>query len=141
MKNYLFLLFTLALFATTLQSADPIRVFIRAGEKTHAPGAHEHPQFLKNWTALLESRGVQCDGSLEFPTQEQLNNSDVLILNAKEAAILPRASSAITWNHFSSAVEGWLLFTPGPFRAIPIGTNPSSAAPGALVPLASSKRL
>ena len=85
MKIYFILLCTIALLVTNLQAADPIRVFIRAGEKTHAPGAHEHPQFLKNWTALLESRGVECDGSLEFPTKQQLENTDVLILNAKEA--------------------------------------------------------
>lgn len=85
MKNYLILLLATAFTALNAQAADPIRVFIRAGEKTHAPGAHEHPQFLKNWTELLESRGAECDGGLEFPTQAQLANTDVLILNAKEA--------------------------------------------------------
>ena len=85
MKIYLSFIAALALGALCAQAADPIRVFIRAGEKTHAPGAHEHPQFLKNWTALLEARGVECDGALEFPTQSQLENTDVLILNAKEA--------------------------------------------------------
>ena len=85
MKIYLSFIAALVLGALSAQAADPIRVFIRAGEKTHAPGAHEHPQFLKNWTALLEARGVECDGALEFPTQIQLENTDVLILNAKEA--------------------------------------------------------
>ena len=85
MKIYLSFIAALVLGTLNAQAADPIRVFIRAGEKTHAPGAHEHPQFLKNWTALLEARGVECDGALEFPTQSQLENTDVLILNAKEA--------------------------------------------------------
>lgn len=85
MKIYLSFIAALVLGTLCAQAADPIRVFIRAGEKTHAPGAHEHPQFLKNWTALLEARGVECDGALEFPTQSQLENTDVLILNAKEA--------------------------------------------------------
>jgi len=85
MKHYLILLLATAFAALNAQAADPIRVFIRAGEKTHAPGAHEHPQFLKNWTELLESRGVECDGALGFPTSAQLAKTDVLILNAKEA--------------------------------------------------------
>lgn len=85
MKQYLALFLTVAFAALSATAADPIRVFIRAGEKTHAPGAHDHPQFLKSWTELLESRGVQCEGGLEFPTQAQLANTDVLILNAKEA--------------------------------------------------------
>lgn len=85
MKIYLSFIAALVLGALCAQAANPIRVFIRAGEKTHPTGAHEHPQFLKNWTALLEARGVECDGSLEFPTQSQLENTDVLVLNAKEA--------------------------------------------------------
>jgi putative membrane-bound dehydrogenase-like protein len=85
MKTYLTFVTAIVLSTLWAQAADPIRVFIRAGEKTHAPGAHEHPQFLKNWTALLESRGVECDGALEFPSKRQLDNTDVLILNAKEA--------------------------------------------------------
>ena len=85
MKIYLSSIAALVLSTLCAQAAEPIRVFIRAGEKTHAPGAHEHPQFLKNWTTLLEARGVECDGALEFPTQSQLENTDVLVLNAKEA--------------------------------------------------------
>ena len=85
MKHYLILLLLTAFTVLNAQAADPIRVFIRAGEKTHAPGAHEHPQFLKNWNELLESRGVECDGALKFPTSTQLAKTDVLILNAKEA--------------------------------------------------------
>ncbi|MDG2256174.1 MAG: ThuA domain-containing protein [Opitutaceae bacterium] len=84
-KSLLFLLAGLLWSALAAQAADPIRVFIRAGEKTHAPGAHEHPQFLADWKPLLESRGVVCNGALEFPTKKQLANTDVLILNSKEA--------------------------------------------------------
>lgn len=84
-KSFLFLLAALLGSALAAQAADPIRVFIRAGEKTHAPGAHEHPKFLEEWTELLESRGANVDGSLEFPTKAQLSKTDVLVLNAKEA--------------------------------------------------------
>ncbi len=85
MKTHLTLILTVAFSMLCAAAADPIRVFIRAGEKTHAPGAHEHPKFLEEWTELLESRGAEVDGGLEFPTGQQLSNTDVLLLNAKEA--------------------------------------------------------
>ncbi len=66
-------------------AAEPLRVFIRAGKKSHAPGAHDFPQFLKDWVPLLNERGAKADGSLEFPTKEQLDKTDVLILHAQEA--------------------------------------------------------
>lgn len=66
-------------------AAEPLRVFIRAGKKSHGPGAHDFPQFLKDWVPLLNERGAQADGSLEFPTKEQLDKTDVLILHAQEA--------------------------------------------------------
>lgn len=66
-------------------SAEPLRVFIRAGAKSHGPGAHDFPQFLKDWVPMLNERGAKCEGSLEFPTKEQLDKTDVLILHAQEA--------------------------------------------------------
>lgn len=66
-------------------AADPLRVFIRAGAKSHAPGAHDFPQFLKDWVPMLNERGAKCEGGLEFPTKEQLDRTDVLILHAQEA--------------------------------------------------------
>ncbi|MBE2284254.1 MAG: ThuA domain-containing protein [Prosthecobacter sp.] len=66
-------------------SAEPLRVFIRAGKKSHGPGAHDFPQFLKDWVPMLNERGAKCEGSLEFPTKEQLDRTDVLILHAQEA--------------------------------------------------------
>ena len=65
--------------------ADPLRVFIRAGKKSHGPGAHDFPQFLAEWKPMLEERGAACEGGLEFPTAEQFANTDVLILHAQEA--------------------------------------------------------
>src|SRR3954452_5717002 len=71
-----------ALCLSTLSSvADaPLRVFIRAGEKTHGPGQHDAPQFLKDWRPLLESRGAKVNGALAFPSDAQLEASDVLII-------------------------------------------------------------
>jgi putative membrane-bound dehydrogenase-like protein len=71
--------------AVPADAAEPLRVFIRAGKKSHAPGAHDFPQFLKDWVPLLNERGAQCDGGMEFPTKEQLDKTDVLILHAQEA--------------------------------------------------------
>ncbi|MBV6498404.1 MAG: hypothetical protein CJBNEKGG_00626 [Prosthecobacter sp.] len=66
-------------------AAEPLRVFIRAGKKSHGPGAHDFPQFLKDWVPMLNQRGAKCEGGLEFPTKEQLDKTDVLILHAQEA--------------------------------------------------------
>lgn len=63
----------------------PLRVFIRAGVKTHGPGQHDHPRFLAEWTQLLNDRGCKTDGAMDFPTAAQLEASDVLILYAADA--------------------------------------------------------
>ncbi|MEO5802391.1 MAG: ThuA domain-containing protein, partial [Verrucomicrobiota bacterium] len=67
------------------QSQKPLRVFIRAGVKTHGPGQHDHPRFLSEWTILLSERGAKADGAMKFPSEEQLENSDVLLLYAAQA--------------------------------------------------------
>jgi uncharacterized protein len=64
--------------------AAPLRVFIRAGAKTHGPNQHDHPRFLAEGTQLLKDRGVQADGSMEFPTAAQLENTDVLVIYAAD---------------------------------------------------------
>jgi putative membrane-bound dehydrogenase-like protein len=66
-------------------AAEPLRVFIRAGVKSHGPGAHDFPQFLKEWVPLLNERGAKADGGLEFPTKAQLDKTDVLVLHSQEA--------------------------------------------------------
>lgn len=67
-------------------SEDPLRIYIRAGVKTHGPGQHDHPRFLAEWSELLRARGATVQGSLEFPAKEELENSDVLVMYAAEAA-------------------------------------------------------
>ena len=69
-------------------AAGPLRVFIRAGVKTHGPGQHDHPRFLQEWTKLLNERGAQAEGALDFPTAEQLEKTDVLVLFAAEAGTI-----------------------------------------------------
>lgn len=64
-------------------SAAPLRIFIRAGEKTHGPagnGQHDHPRFLEEWSKLLTARGALVNGAKDFPTPEQLEQSDLLLM-------------------------------------------------------------
>ncbi|MEO7600213.1 MAG: PVC-type heme-binding CxxCH protein [Opitutus sp.] len=85
-------LFTFALllsawfFPAALSGAqEPLRVFIRSGPKTHGPGAHDHPRFLREWVPLLNERGARATGGNAFPTAAQLADTDVLVLHAQEA--------------------------------------------------------
>ena len=94
--------------AGALHGAEPLRVFIRSGAKTHGPGMHEHPRFLADWTKLLNDRGAHCEGGAEFPTAVQLARTDVLLiytadggdLNTAErealAALLKRGGGLVT---------------------------------------------
>ena len=65
-------------------SAAPLRVFIRGGEKSHGPNAHEHERFLNDWKPLLTQRGMVVDGAKAWPTAEQLAKTDVLVMYAQE---------------------------------------------------------
>src|SRR5262245_11568889 len=68
------------------QSSEPLRVCIRAGPKTHGEGEHDHPRFLGEWSRLLTERGCRVQGGLEFPGDDVLASSDVLVLYAAEGA-------------------------------------------------------
>ena len=74
-----------ALTSSTTAAEDPLRVFIRSGPKSHGPGAHDYPRFLKEWVPLLNERGARATGSDDFPTKAQLAETDVLILHKQEA--------------------------------------------------------
>ena len=70
------------------QPSAPLRIFLRGGPKTHGPagnGQHDGPTWLKEWQPLLVSRGAKVDGALTFPTPEQLENTDVLVMFAANA--------------------------------------------------------
>src|ERR1044071_2212513 len=66
MKRLTPLAFFLVLTVST--SADPLRVFIRAGESNRGREVHAHPRFLEEWKPLLTERGMQVDGALDWPT-------------------------------------------------------------------------
>jgi len=69
--------------------AAPLRVFIRSGPKSHGPGAHDYPRFLKEWVPLLNERGAKAVGAEAFPTKAQLDETDVLILHSQAAGTIP----------------------------------------------------
>ncbi|MCC6233239.1 MAG: ThuA domain-containing protein, partial [Verrucomicrobiales bacterium] len=76
--------FLVAAWSLTASAADPLRVFIRGGIKTHGPNQHDHPRFLGEWTRLLGDRGLRVDGGMEFPSAPQLEATDVLIIYAAD---------------------------------------------------------
>ncbi len=65
-------------------NADPLRVFIRAGENNRGREVHAHPRFLEEWKPLLAERGMTVDGALDWPTAAQLKNTDVIVAYAQE---------------------------------------------------------
>ncbi len=93
MKFRLFLLLSFLVAWMPVQGQNPgaLRVFIRAGEKTHGPGQHDGPVFLRDWTKLLTARGAKVDGKIGFPSGEQLENTDVMVLYAAEAGTVAAA--------------------------------------------------
>jgi type 1 glutamine amidotransferase len=84
MRNLLFSVLFVILSAP-LQAA-PLRVFIRGGEKTHGPEAHEHERFLNDWKKLLRERGMKTDGAKDWPDAKQFGETDVLVMYAQDGA-------------------------------------------------------
>ncbi|MGV3772613.1 MAG: PVC-type heme-binding CxxCH protein [Verrucomicrobiales bacterium] len=84
-RLFVFLFIWCASLSLMAQQSKPLRVFIRAGVKTHGPGQHDHPRFLEEWKKLLTDRGAQANGKLGFPSGEELENTDVLVVFAAEA--------------------------------------------------------
>jgi len=85
MKRLLTLVTLLAVALTSaLSAAEPLRVYIRSGPKSHGPGQHDHPRFLADWVPLLNSRGAVASGGNTFPTAAQLAETDVLVLHLQD---------------------------------------------------------
>ena len=60
-------LLAVALFGTSAIAQQPqaspfttpaVRVYIYGGPKTHAEGQHDYPQFLADWSKILQNRGA-----------------------------------------------------------------------------------
>ena len=91
MKRITLIALCLLVFASIANGKDepaPLRVFIRAGVKTHGPGQHDHPRFLTEWKQLLKERGAVADGSLEFPTSQQLEKTDVMVMYCRHGGAM-----------------------------------------------------
>jgi putative membrane-bound dehydrogenase-like protein len=109
-----FLLLFLAAFTVLASAAEsPLRVFIRSGPKSHGPGAHDYPRFLREWVPLLNERGAQATGAETFPTQAQLEQTDVLILHAQEAGNIPDAQDRANLEAFLKRGGGLLVIHAG----------------------------
>ena len=106
MKRFLLLLLTLLVSALAplgtraFAAEEPLRIFIRSGPKTHGPGAHDHPRFLKEWIPLLNERGARATGGDNFPTAAQLADTDVLIIHAQEGGNIPDAGDRANLDTF-----------------------------------------
>ena len=64
--------------------AEPLRVFIRGGEKNRGQEVHAHPRFLAEWKTLLAERGMTVDGGIDWPTPEQAAKADVIVAYAQD---------------------------------------------------------
>ena len=51
----------------------PMKVYLYGGPKTHAEGQHDYPQFIADWSKILQNRGANVDGGLHFPTARELH--------------------------------------------------------------------
>lgn len=82
----------LTFFALALNlSAAPLRVFVRGGTANRGEEVHAHTRFAKEWPALLAARGMKTDGGTELPTDEQLAQTDVIVMYAQEGGTWPAA--------------------------------------------------
>jgi type 1 glutamine amidotransferase len=70
------------------QNVGGMHIFLFAGLKSHGPGAHDYPYWLDSWSKLLTGHGAVVDGSLSFPSQEQLDKSDVVIIYKGDAGYM-----------------------------------------------------
>ncbi|MBL9199673.1 MAG: ThuA domain-containing protein, partial [Opitutaceae bacterium] len=91
---------TLAVFSSLATAAEPLRVFIRSGPKSHGPGQHDHPRFLAEWVPLLNARGAKATGGDKFPTAAQLAETDVMIIHAQEGGNIPDATDRANLDAF-----------------------------------------
>lgn len=76
------------------QNPNGMKVYIWAGLKSHAPGLHDYPQFLADWSKLLTERGAVVNGGLHPPTREQAEQADVIVIYKGDAGYLSDGDKA-----------------------------------------------
>ncbi len=102
-----------ALTSVTTAVQEPLRVFIRSGPKSHGPGAHDYPSFLRDWVPLLNQRGARATGADAFPTKAQLDQTDVLILHKQEAGNIEDPTDRRNLNEFLARGGGLVVIHAG----------------------------
>lgn len=77
-------------------AADPnaIKVYIRAGLKSHGPGFHDYPQYLADWSKVLTEHGAVVDGSFHSPTEAELKGIDVIVMYKGDAGYMTEVERA-----------------------------------------------
>lgn len=80
-----------------VQAGDsrPIHVYIRGGLKSHGEGQHDYPQLVADWSKILTDRGAIVDGSLHFPTAQELANVDVMVMYKGDAGYMTASEKAV----------------------------------------------
>jgi type 1 glutamine amidotransferase len=76
------------------QNQNGMRVFLWTGLKTHGAGQHDYPQFLADWSKLLTDRGAVVNGSLQAPSAEDLDKTDVVVIYKGDAGFLSEKAKA-----------------------------------------------
>ncbi len=61
-------------------NAAALRVVLVAGDKDHGRGEHDYPAWQQVWAPLLAKHAnTSVDTAWDFPSQEQIDNADVLV--------------------------------------------------------------
>jgi type 1 glutamine amidotransferase len=74
-------------------------IYIRAGLKSHGPGQHDYPQFLADWSKILTERNAVVNGSLHFPTAQELEGVDVMVMYKGDAGGMTPEEKTILENY------------------------------------------
>ena len=78
----------------TAANPNAIKVYIRAGLKSHGPGLHDYPQYLADWSKVLTEHGAVVDGSFHSPTEAELKGIDVIVMYKGDAGYMTEAERA-----------------------------------------------
>jgi type 1 glutamine amidotransferase len=76
------------------ENPKPLTLLLSTGKKDHGPNEHDYPRWKAEWSKLLGgAKNVTIKFAHEFPTKEELEGADVLILfnfgNWRDPARLP----------------------------------------------------
>lgn len=81
--------------AAPAQAIAPLQVYLRGGLKTHGEGQHDYPQFVADFSKMLQDRGVIVDGGLHFPTAEELDGVDVIVSYKGDSGYMTALEKAV----------------------------------------------